>query len=139
MRYFCYTMGDPSAPEPQPSPELYQKMGAFVEEATKAGVLLATGGMAPLDQAVKLTLHDGEFTVLDGPFTEAKELVAGFWIWECGSREEAIEWLKRAPFDGGTEIELRPIFEADDFAEQLTPELRDANDRLREQVPGVSQ
>ncbi len=72
-------------------------------------------------------------TVIDGPFTEAKELVAGYWIWDCASRDEAIEWLKRAPFDGGVEIELRQIFEVEDFAANLTPELRAANERLREQ------
>jgi hypothetical protein len=111
MRYFCYTMGDPSAPEPQPSPELYQKMGAFVEEATKAGVLLATGGMAPLDQAVKLTLHDGEFTVLDGPFTEAKELVGGWALAEYRDQDEAIEWTKRfLSILGEGEATIRPVY-----------------------------
>ena len=72
--------------------------------------------------------------MIDGPFGATQELVAGFWIWECGSRDEAIEWLKRAPFDGGTEIELRPIFELDDFGDQVTPELREADERMREQT-----
>lgn len=111
MRYFCYTMGDPSAPEPPPNPEVFQKMGAFVEEATKAGVLLATGGMAPLDQAVKLTLHDGKFTVLDGPFTETKELVGGWALTEYRDRDEAIEWTKRfLSILGEGEATIRPVY-----------------------------
>ena len=72
--------------------------------------------------------------MIDGPFTEAKEIVAGYWVWQCASHEESIEWLKRAPFDGGTEIELRPILEADDFGEELTPELREREERMREQT-----
>ena len=82
----------------------------------------------------KVRFDGSERTVIDGPFTESREVVAGYWIWECASREEAIEWLKRAPFGGGVEIELRQIFEAEDFGEQLTPELREANERLREQA-----
>ena len=77
-----------------------------------------------------------ERTVIDGPFTEAKEIVAGYWIWECASRDEAVEWLKRAPFDGGVEIELRQVFEMEDFSDEMTPELRAANERLGEQIEG---
>jgi hypothetical protein len=95
MKFLGYTLGDPNAPMPQPSPELYQKMGAFVEEATKAGVLLATGGLAPVDEGVKVQYHNGEFTVLDGPFTEAKELIGGWALMECRDKDEAIEWTKR--------------------------------------------
>jgi hypothetical protein len=110
MRYFGYTLGDPNAPMPQPTPELYQEMGAFVEEATKAGVLVATGGMAPLDQAVKVSLHEGKFTVLDGPFTEAKELVGGWALMECRDRDEAIEWTKRfLNILGEGESTIRPV------------------------------
>ena len=95
MRFLGYTLADPSIPIPPPSPELYAKMGAFVEEATKAGVLLATGGLAPLDEAIRVRYADGEFTVLDGPFAEAKELVGGWALMEVRDKEEAIEWTKR--------------------------------------------
>jgi len=95
MRFLGYTLADPSIPIPPPSPDLYAKMGAFVEEATKAGVLLATGGLAPLDEAIRVRYADGEFTVLDGPFAEAKELVGGWALMEVRDKEEAIEWTKR--------------------------------------------
>ena len=95
MRYLGYTLGDPSQPIPPPSPELMNEMGKFVEEATKAGVLVATGGVGPIDEAVKVSLKDGQFTVLDGPFTEAKELIGGWALMETRDREEAIEWTKR--------------------------------------------
>jgi hypothetical protein len=88
-------MGDPSVPLPPPSPEFGAEMGKFIEEATKAGVLVATGGLGPLDQAVRVSLKDGQFTVLDGPFTEAKELIGGWALMETRDREEAIEWTKR--------------------------------------------
>jgi hypothetical protein len=111
-----------------------EAMTKYNEELVKAGVMLAGEGLQPTSKGAKLRFNGSERTVIDGPFTEAKEIVAGYWVWDCGSREEAIEWLKRAPFDGGVEIELRPIFETDDFGEQLTPELREANARLREQT-----
>ena len=111
-------------------------MGEFVAEATKAGVLLATGGVGPVEEAIKVRYAGGEFTVLDGPFAEAKELVAGFWLWQVSSREEAIEWVRRAPFLPGDEIEIRQVFEAEDFGEEFTPELREQEERLREQVAG---
>lgn len=95
MRYLAYTMGDPSAPVPPPTRELMEEMGKFVEEATKAGVLLATGGLAPVEQAIKVTLSDGKFSVIDGPFTEAKELIGGWALMEVRDREEALEWTKR--------------------------------------------
>jgi hypothetical protein len=95
VRFLGYTLGDPSIPIPPPNPELMDQMGKFVEEATKAGVLVATGGLGPVDDAVKVTLHDGEFTVLDGPFTEAKELIGGWALMETRDRDEAIEWTKR--------------------------------------------
>ena len=117
-----------------PSTEMLAEMGRYNEELVKAGVMLAGEGLHPTSRGAKVRFNGSERTVIDGPFTEAKEIVAGYWVWECGSREEAIEWLKRAPFDGGVEIELRQIFETDDFGEQLTPELREANERLREQV-----
>jgi hypothetical protein len=110
MKFLGYTLGDPNAPMPQPSPELYQKMGAFVEEATKAGVLLATGGLAPVDEGVKVQYHNGEFTVLDGPFTEAKELIGGWALMECRDKDEAIEWTKRfLTIAGEGESTIRPV------------------------------
>ena len=117
-----------------PSEQLLTDMGKFNEELVKAGVMLAGEGLQPTSKGAKVRFDGGSRTVIDGPFTEAKEIVAGYWVWECGSREEAVEWLKRAPFDGGVEIELRQIFEADDFGEELTPELREANERLRERT-----
>jgi hypothetical protein len=117
--------------------EDFEAMTKFNEELVKAGVMLAGDGLHPTSKGAKVRFDDGgRRTVIDGPFTEAKELIAGYWIWECASREEAIEWLKRAPFDGGVEVELRQIFELEQFDEVLTPELREANERLREQVPG---
>lgn len=121
-----------------PSTELLEAMTKYNEELVKAGVMLAADGLHPTSKGAKVHFNGRERTVIDGPFTEAKELVAGYWIWECGSREEALEWLKRAPFDGGVEVELRQIFEADEFGEQLTPELREAQARLREQVEAQS-
>ena len=110
MRFLGYTLGDPSAPVPMPSPDDMAKMGAFVEEATKAGVLLATGGVAPLNEAIKVQYHNGEFTVLDGPFTEAKELVGGWALMEVRDRDEAIEWTKRfLAIAGPGESTLRQI------------------------------
>ena len=117
-----------------PSTEDLEAMTRYNEELVRAGVMLAGDGLHPTSKGAKVRFDGRERTVIDGPFTEAKELVAGYWIWECASREEAIEWLKRAPFDGGVEVELRQIFEAGDFGEQLTPELREANERLREQT-----
>jgi hypothetical protein len=119
-----------------PSTELLEEMTKYNEELAKAGVMLSGEGLHPTSKGAKVRFEGGNRTVIDGPFTEAKEIVAGYWIWECKSRDEAIEWLKRAPFDGGTEIELRQIFEADDFGDQLTPELREREDRLREQAEG---
>jgi hypothetical protein len=119
-----------------PSTAELEAMTRYNEELVKAGVMLAGEGLHPTSKGAKVRFEGGERTVIDGPFTEAKEIVAGYWVWECGSREEAIEWLKRAPFDGGTEIELRQIFEADDFGEELTPELREAEQRMREQTAG---
>lgn len=131
----------PASPESEagemPSTELLQEMTAYNEQLVKAGVMLSGDGLRPSSHGARVRFEGGgRRTVLDGPFTEAKELIAGFWIWECASREEALEWLKRAPFDGGVEIELRPIIELADFGEELTPELRASNERLDEQISG---
>ena len=128
----------PASPESEagemPSTELLEAMTKYNEELVKAGVMLAGDGLHPTSKGAKVRFDGRERTVIDGPFTEAKEIVAGYWIWECASREEAIEWLKRAPFDGGVEVELRQIFEPEDFDAQLTPELREREARLREQT-----
>ena len=110
------------------------EMGKFNEELVKAGVMLAGEGLHPSSKGVRVRFSGKKRTVIDGPFSETKELVAGFWIWQVKSKEEAVEWLKRAPFDGGAEVELRQIFEAEDFGAEYTPELRAQEERLREQV-----
>jgi hypothetical protein len=111
MRFLGYQMGDPSAPMPQPSQELYDEMGKFIEEATKAGVLVATGGLGPADEGTKVSLKDGKFTVLDGPFTEAKELIGGWALMEVRDKSEAIEWTKRfLSIIGEGESTIRPVY-----------------------------
>ena len=117
-----------------PSTELLAAMGKFNEELVKAGVMLAGEGLQPSSRGVRVKFDGSKRTVTDGPFAEAKELVAGFWLWQCKSKEEALEWLKRAPFDDGTEVEIRQVFEAEDFGEEFTPELREREQRLREQI-----
>jgi len=135
MRFMVLVPGSPESEAGEmPSTELLEAMTKYNEELVKAGVMLAGEGLHPTSWGAKVRFEGGERRVIDGPFTEAKEIVAGYWIWECSSREEALEWLKRAPFDGGTEVELRPIFEAEDFGEQLTPELREREARMREQT-----
>ncbi len=111
MRFFGYTLGDPSAPVPPPSPEMFTEMGKFIEEATKAGVLLATGGLAPVEEATKVTNVDGKFTVIDGPFTEAKELIGGWALMEVRDKDEAIEWTKRfLSIAGNGESTIRQVY-----------------------------
>ena len=117
-----------------PSTELLAAMGNYNEELVKAGVMLAGEGLHPSSKGKRIRFEGSKRTVIDGPFAETKELVAGFWIWQVRSMDEAIDWLKRAPFGGGAEVEIRPVFEADDFGEALTPELREQEERLRAQV-----
>jgi hypothetical protein len=117
-----------------PGQEVFAAMGKYNEELVKAGVMLAGEGLHPTSKGVRIKFSGKKRTVTDGPFTETKELIAGFWLWQVRSREEAIEWLKRAPFDGGTEIELRQVFEAEDFGAEFTPELREQEERLRSQI-----
>ena len=114
-----------------PSEALLTQMGAYNEELVKAGVMLAGEGLHPSSKGLRMRFSGAQRTIIDGPFAETKELLAGFWIWQVRSFEEAVEWLKRAPFDGGTEIELRPIFEMEDFGEAMTLELREQEERLR--------
>jgi hypothetical protein len=135
MRFMVLVPGNrESEAGEMPDTQQLEEMTRYNEELVKAGVMLAGEGLQPTSAGARVRFNGSERTVIDGPFTETKEIVAGYWVWECASRDEALEWLKRAPFDGGVEIELRQIFEADDFGEQLTPELREANERLREQA-----
>lgn len=117
-----------------PDEKILAEMGKFNEELVKAGVMLAGEGLHPSSKGARVKFEGSKRTVIDGPFTETKELIAGFWLWQVKSKEEAIEWLKRAPFDGGTEIELRQVFETEDFGSNLTPELREQEERLRSEL-----
>lgn len=117
-----------------PSQQCLEAMGHYNEELVKAGIMLAGEGLHPSQRGARVRFDGGQRTVIDGPFAETKELIAGFWLWQVRSLEEAIEWLKRAPFDGGEEVELRPVFEMEDFGDALTPELREREQRLREQT-----
>jgi len=114
-----------------PSKEILTEMGKFNEELVKAGVMLAAEGLQPSSKGARVKFEGGKKTVTDGPFAESKELVAGFWIWQCKNLDEAVEWLKRAPFGGGTEVEIRQIFEPEDFGENLPPEVREQEERIR--------
>jgi len=117
-----------------PGTELLTAMGKFNEELVRAGVMLAGEGLQASSKGARVKFSaNGKPTVLDGPFAETKELVAGYWLWQVKSREEAIEWVKRAPMLPGDELEIRQVFEADDFGAELTPELREQEDRLRAQ------
>lgn len=117
-----------------PSQELFADMNQYNEELVKAGVMLAGEGLQPTSKGARVKFEGKRRTVIDGPFAESNELIAGFWLWKVKSMEEAIEWLKRAPFDGGTEVEIRRIYEAEDFGDNLTPELREKEQHLRDQL-----
>lgn len=119
-----------------PSTELLAAMGKFNEELVKAGVMLAGEGLKPSSKGARVKFSGSQRTVVDGPFAETKELVAGFWLWQVRSMEEAIEWVKRCPnpMPGNSELEIRQVFEAEDFGPEFTPELREAENRLRAQV-----
>ena len=119
-----------------PPEELLAAMGEFNEEMVKAGVLLAGEGLHPSSKGARVSFGGGERTVTDGPFAETKELIAGYWLMQVGSFEEAVEWIKRCPnpHDEPGEIEIRQVFEADDFGEELTPELREQEGRIRAQA-----
>jgi hypothetical protein len=116
-----------------PSEELLTEMGKFNEELVKAGVMLAGDGLHPSSKGALVQFSGDKRTVIDGPFAEAKELIAGYWIWQVKSKEEAIEWAKRCPnpMPGESELELRQVFEAEDFGDEFTPELREQEERLR--------
>ncbi|CAN5886294.1 YciI family protein [soil metagenome] len=116
-----------------PDEKMLTDMGKFNEELVKAGVMQAGDGLHPSSKGKRVKFSGGKRTVIDGPFAETKELVAGFWLWQVKSLDEAIEWIKRAPLDE-TEIEIRPLFEAEDFGAEFTPELRKQEERLRAQI-----
>jgi hypothetical protein len=118
-----------------PTEQLLAEMGAYNEELVKAGVMLAGEGLHPTSRGKRVRFDDKTSrTVIDGPFAETKELIAGYWLWKVASMDEAVEWLKKAPFDGGAELEIRQVFEAEDFGAEFTPELRAQEDRLRAEM-----
>ena len=119
-----------------PKQKLLAEMGKFNEELVKAGVLLAADGLQPTSKGKRVRFSGEKRILIDGPFTETKELIAGFWLWQVRSMEEAVEWVKRCPcpFGGESEIEIRQVFEAEDFGPELTPELKKQDERLRQQV-----
>jgi hypothetical protein len=116
-----------------PTREVLAEMGKFNEQLAKAGVMLAGEGLHASSKGARIRFDGNKRTVIDGPFAETKELIAGFWLWQVRSREEAVEWLKRAPFREG-EVEIRQVFEAEDFGEEFTPELREQEERVRQQA-----
>jgi len=117
-----------------PNEKILTDMGKYNEELVKAGVMLAGEGLHPSAKGKRVRFSGADRTVVDGPFAETKELIAGYWIWKVKSIDDAVNWLKRAPFDGGTELEIRPIFETEDFGKEMTPELRAQEERLRAQM-----
>jgi hypothetical protein len=117
-----------------PDQEILTRMGKFNEEMVKAGVMLAGEGLQASSKGARITFSGGKATVTDGPFTESKELIAGYWLIQVKNKEEAIAWMKRAPFDGGTVIEIRQVFEAEDFGPEFTPELRAQEERQRAHI-----
>src|SRR5918998_3058503 len=121
-----------------PTRDELAEMGKYNEELAKAGVMLAGEGLHASSKGVRVRFDGKKRTVIDGPFAETKELIAGFWLWQVRSREEALEWLKRAPFQEG-EVEIRQVFEAEDFGEEFTPELREQEERIRQQIADKQQ
>jgi Uncharacterized protein conserved in bacteria len=117
-----------------PSTGQLEEMGKFNEALVKAGIMLAGDGLHPTSRGVRVRFDGKQRTVIDGPFGETRELIAGFWLWQVRSLDEAIEWIKRAPFDGGDEVEVRPVFEAEDFGDELTPALREQEACLAAQI-----
>lgn len=117
-----------------PDKKILTEMGKFNEELVKAGVMLAGEGLHASSKGKRIKFSGTQRTVIDGPFAETRELIAGFWLWQVKSMDDAVEWLKRAPFDGDTEIEIRQVFEAEDFGAEFTPELREQEERLREAI-----
>jgi hypothetical protein len=120
-----------------PTKEILTEMGKFNEELVKAGVMLSGDGLRPSSKGKRVKFSAvGKAKVMDGPFAETKELIAGFWVWQVRSMDEALEWLKRSPFGAGAEVEVRPFFEPEDFGAEFTPELREQEERLRSEIAG---
>jgi hypothetical protein len=117
-----------------PNEKMLTEMGTYNQELANAGIMLAGEGLHPSSKGKRVRFSGAQRTIIDGPFAETKELIAGFWLWNVKSMDEAIAWLKRAPFESGAEIEVRPIFESEDFGAELTPELRAQEDAIREQI-----
>ncbi|HSU44805.1 MAG TPA: YciI family protein [Casimicrobiaceae bacterium] len=142
MRFMVIVKATPNSEAGiMPSQKLLAAMGAFNEELVKAGVMLAGEGLQPSSKGARVKFSGGTRTVIDGPFAETKELIAGFWLWQCKSKDEAIDWVKRCPDPMPGEesvIEIRQVFEADDFGAELTPELRRQEERLRTQAAKLS-
>jgi len=135
MRVMVIVKGNKESESGQlPDEKILKEMGNFNEQLVKAGVMLAGEGLKSSKYGKRIKFDGKKRAVTDGPFAETKELVAGFWLWQVKSFDEAVEWLKRAPFDGGTEIELRQVFEAADFGAEFTPELREQEERQRAQI-----
>lgn len=137
MRVMVIVKASPESEAGQmPSEQLLADMGRYNEELVKAGVMLAGEGLHPTSKGVRVRFSGDRRTVVDGPFSETKELIAGFWLWQVRSMEEAIEWVRRCPnpHPGDSEIEIRPVFEAEDFGAEFTPELREQEERLRAQI-----
>ncbi|CAN7371146.1 YciI family protein [Variovorax sp. LjRoot84] len=117
-----------------PTERMLTEMGKYNEELVKAGVMLAGEGLQPSSKGARVRFEGKQRTVIDGPFSETKELVAGYWLWQVRSKDEAIEWLKRAPFTDNEEVELRQVFEMEDFGAEFTPELREQEKRLMDEI-----
>src|SRR5687767_7539647 len=134
MRFMVIVKANPASEAGVlPDEKMLTEMGKFNEELAKAGVMLAGEGLQASSKGARVRFEGNKRTITDGPFAETKELIAGFWLWQVRSKEEAIEWLKRAPFREG-EVELRQVFEAEDFGEEFTPELREQEERVRQQA-----
>ena len=137
MKVMVFVKANPEYEAGQmPSTALLTQMGKYNEELVKAGIMLAGDGLKPSSKGKRVKFDGKKRTIIDGPFAETKELIAGYWIWQVRSIDEAVEWLKRAPFDGGEEVEIRPVFEPEDFGANLTPELREQEKRLGDKLAG---
>lgn len=135
MRFMVMVPGDEqSEAGVMPTTEQLAEMGDYNEELAKAGVMIDGNGLHPTSKGKRVRFADGDASVIDGPFSESKELIAGYWIWECDSMEDAVSWIKKAPFPAGTQIEIRQIFSDEDFGDALTPEIREQERQIREQV-----
>ena len=122
-----------------PNEQILTDMGKYNEELVKAGVMLAGEGLHPSAKGKRVKFNGSNRIVTDGPFAETRELIAGFWLWKVKSMDDAVEWLKRAPFDGGTELEIRQVFEMEEFGDEFTPELREQEERIRAEAAKLKQ